>query len=99
MFIDRDRWLASRLDRGDLYMVRRLFEDAGNAPDAALAAKLLAATERGLADQRWRDDRSQAVGLRLKGEILEATGAIKPAIESYDKAIALNPKIGIKRRV
>lgn len=98
-FIEREQWVTSRLQGGDLYMVKRLLEEAGGSPDVVAAKRLLDAIEIGLGHQNWRDDRSQALGWRLRGEILEATDAVAQALECYDKALALNSKIGIKRRV
>lgn len=98
-FIERDKWVAARLQGGDLYMVKRTLEEAGGSPDVVMAKRLLDAIEIGLGHQNWRDDRSQALGWRLRGEILEATDAVAQALECYDKALALNAKIGIKRRV
>ena len=40
-----------------------------------------------------------ALGFRMRGELLEGIGELQPAVESYDKALTLNPKIGIRRRV
>ena len=98
-FIDRDAWIAARLNLGDLYMVRRVIDGASGKPDPKAVEYLLAAVDRGLADSNWRDDKSQALGFRLRGEVLEAMGEVDHALESYDKALALYPKIGIKRRV
>lgn len=97
-FIDRDAWIAARLRRGDLYMVRQVIDEAGGKPDQKAAERLLGSVERGLAHKNWRDDTSQALGFRLRGEVLEAMGELERSLESYDKALALNPKIGIKRR-
>uniref|UniRef100_UPI0039EB5632 hypothetical protein n=1 Tax=Gluconobacter japonicus TaxID=376620 RepID=UPI0039EB5632 len=39
------------------------------------------------------------LGLRLKGEVLESMGDLERALENYNKALALNSKIGVKRRI
>lgn len=98
-FIDRDAWISRGLERGDLILIRRAFDETGGKPDPMVVAQLLDAADRGLADAHWQEDGWQATGLRLRGEILEAMGQIDRAIESYEKALKLNPKIGIKRRV
>jgi hypothetical protein len=97
-FVERDAWIAAGLKRGDLLMVRRLIDEAGGeiAQDSALG--LLEAVDCGLAKGNWQDSAWQAFGFRLRGEVLESMGELGAAIESYDKALALNPKIGIKRR-
>lgn len=97
-FIEREKWIAARLKSGDLYVVKRSMEEVGNRPDPDLAKRLIASVDVGLRSQNWQDDRSQAFGWRLRGEILEATGAVVEALKCYEKALELNPKIGIKRR-
>lgn len=98
-FIDRDKWISTRLESGDLRIVKRSMEEVGNRPAPGLAKRLIAAVDIGLRHQNWRDSNSQAFGWRLRGEILEGTGAVAEALQSYEKALALNPKVGIKRRV
>ena len=97
-FLQRDRWVSDRLGRGDLLMVRRCLDEATSRPDAVLAGRLLTSISVGLVHRDWRDDRPQAFGWRLRGEIEEAIGALEAALASYDKALAFDPKIGIKRR-
>ena len=80
-------------------MVRQVIDEAGGMPAPKAAEQLLAAVDQGLANNNWRDDRSQALGFRLRGEVLESMGELECALESYDKAFALNPKIGVKRRI
>jgi len=41
----------------------------------------------------------QALGYRLKGEILESLGNLEEAILAYQKALNINPKIGVKQRL
>jgi hypothetical protein len=98
-FIERDRWIGARLERGDLHMVRSLLDEADGKPERNLATRLLAAVDAGLSHANWRDDQSQAIGWRLRGEVLQSMGAPSEALECYEKALKLNPKIGIKRRV
>jgi hypothetical protein len=98
-FVDRDKWISTRLEQGDLYMVRTLLNEAGGKPDDALAARLLAAIDRGLAHHTQRDERSQASGWRLRGEVLEARASTVEAIACYEKAVGFDPKVGVKRRL
>ena len=98
-FLDRERWLEARLQQGDLYTARRIFTEAGGRPDRELVARLLVAVDRGLAHQTWRDERSQAFGWRLRGELLEATGSVAAAVACYESALGFDPKVGVKRRL
>jgi hypothetical protein len=98
-FMDREAWISARLKRGDLYMARRIFDEVDRKPEIQVADQLLQSIEIGLVHPTWREDRSQVYGYRLQGEVLESIGRIEQAVESYDRALALNPKIGIRRRV
>ena len=80
-------------------MIRRVIDEAGGKPDPKIGEQLLAAVDQGLVHSNWRDDRSQALGFRLRGEVLESMGELEPALESYHKALALNSQIGVKRRI
>lgn len=44
------------------------------------------------------DPRTRALALKLKGSCLEVLGDYPGALRSYDSALALDPKIGVKRR-
>jgi hypothetical protein len=98
-FLDRERWIEARLQQGDLHMARRLLIGAEGAPDQALAARLRAAIDTGLASNTWRDERSQALGWRLYGELMEATASAAEAVACYEKAVGLDSKVGVKRRL
>ncbi|WP_347338884.1 tetratricopeptide repeat protein [Bradyrhizobium nanningense] len=45
-----------------------------------------------------RDDRTRARLLRSRGTCLEALADLKEALACYDKALSLDPKVGVKRR-
>lgn len=97
-FIDRDKWLAAELDRGSLHIVARMVEDAKGSLSAVSAENLLKAIATGQARLRTDDSKSHAFALRLKGECLEAKGSPEDALKAYDEALALDPKVGVKRR-
>jgi hypothetical protein len=97
-FLDRDVWIAARLRRGDLLMVRRVIDEAGGRFPVETARQLLEAVNRGLVERNSQDRRWQAFGFRLQGELHEMMGERQAALESYDYALALDAKIGVKQR-
>lgn len=97
-FLDRKAWIEAQLSCGNLTIVKRMMDEAGNQPDPALAQRLLASVDTGLRQNR-QDPRSQAFGWRLKGEILEAVGEFADALPAYERALALEPRIGVKRHI
>ena len=97
-FIDRLKWAEAELAKGSFMMVERLLKAAENSPSPALTAKLIASVDAGLASVQFKDSRSQAWGLKLRGICLEAQNAPAQALADYEKALALDQKIGVKRR-
>lgn len=106
-FLDRDNWVRAVLDRGDgplvQSLVSSLLTDAGHSTDRDGLLLWLAALDRTLVEgfQRFQDQapKYEAFGYRLKGEVLEALGESGNALAAYEKAIQLDDKVGVKRRV
>jgi hypothetical protein len=63
-----------------------------------VAAKLIKATDRVLADKGVTDARIQARAMKLRGICLEAKGDLLEALGCYEQAIALDLNVGVKRR-
>ena len=63
-----------------------------------MADTLLKAIDVGLSSARKEDPKGGAFGLRRRGECLEAKEAQADALTAYDEALALDPKVGVKRR-
>lgn len=94
--IDRRGWQAERIAAGDIHVIRSTF----NAERAALSAELCAAILAGLSvaiasGEVWK----QARALRLQGEVQEQTGDAEAAILSYEKALTIDPQVGVSRRL
>jgi tetratricopeptide (TPR) repeat protein len=101
-FIDREIWIEAALTKGEYWttilMVESLIKAAGKDVSAELASKLISSLVRidsqfGSADTQWRP-----LALKLRGACLEASGAPAEALACYERALELNPKIGVKRR-
>ncbi len=98
-FLDRSAWLASGLQQGDLLIIERILSEAAGPPSPDLIALLLPAIDIALAAERYRDQRSQARAYRLRGTCLDAAGDLHNAATAYGQAVALDPKVGVKRRL
>lgn len=101
-FLDRDAWQNAWLTKGDysetLVMAERLLQSRGAEPSAELIPKLIQAIDRVSPMVAQADDRSKALALKLLGICLDKQGLLREALEHYDKALAINAKVGIKRR-
>lgn len=97
-FIDRQKWIDDGLRAGDLYLIESLFADCGRKPREEMARHFLEAVKAGLLAKRNADPRTQARLIRIAGECFDSQGAADLALTWYDKALALDPKIGVKRR-
>lgn len=101
-FLDREAWQDAQLRKGQygatLAMVDRLIKEADGKPSAELAARLIKGVDRALAEVASADGRTQALAMKLRGICLESQGVPHEALACYENALALDPKIGAKRR-
>lgn len=98
-FVDRPLWIESSLDRGDLYMVQRVIKETHPRPEGAFAQRLVGCIDKGLAAVRADDLRTRAFGLKLKATCLDGLEDWTVALTIYEEALALDPKLGVKRRI
>ena len=93
-FLDRRLWLEDEVRRGTLYVIRKALAE-GETATTLSAEDLRAGVRRALADG---DERFEAEAWRLLGEIEESAGNAGAALEAYDRALAVNPKVGVAKR-
>ncbi|MBI1331233.1 MAG: hypothetical protein GC166_15155 [Alphaproteobacteria bacterium] len=98
-FLDRTLWVDSALDRGDLYMIDRVIKETHPRPQGAFARRLLASTDKALAAIRADDPRSRARAPKLKGICFDGLEDFPAALRCYEEGLALEPKLGVKRRI
>ncbi|MBX9822113.1 tetratricopeptide repeat protein [Afipia birgiae] len=98
-FLDRTKWLAAGLQRGDLAIIEELLCETKNLPSRELTDLLLPAINLALAAKQNADAKSQARAHRLSGTCLEAMGNISKALTAYERALSLDEKVGVKRKV
>ncbi len=96
-FRDRPRWIAAGLARGDVYLIQRLMAQVGVTPDPSERAQWITGLTVALAKSS-EDPRLRALAFKLRGTCYDQNGAAETALADFDSALALDPKIGVKRR-
>ena len=97
-FLDRTLWLSAGLQKGDLYIVRSLLDEAGDRPSPELIRLLLPAIETGMKTIHPVQGKTRAFTLKMRGQCYEAIAEPGKALEAYTEALTLDPKVGVKRR-
>lgn len=93
-FLDRKIWLKDEVARGTLHVIRIALADG-----ATKSGLLLDDLRQGVLAMLATDDRRfDANAWRLIGEIEEEAGDLGAALAAYDKALAINRKIGVAKR-
>jgi tetratricopeptide (TPR) repeat protein len=100
-FLDQTAYRKARLFKGSPEM--RIYgakdELKADPTNHDLAEELLASLDTALKElDRARVD-YLAIGLRAKGETLELLGRTAEAVNAYEEALAVNPKVGVATRV
>lgn len=96
VMIDRGGWQRRRMAAGDLGVIRSVLEATSYTPDARSQSDILAGLAKASA---FGDVRLRARALRLEGELREQLGDSAGAIAAYEKALALDPQVGVSRRL
>jgi hypothetical protein len=101
-FLDADEWQEARLSKGDYSTVMMAVEFAIKSDDGqlegGLAHRLLKSLDRISRQIPEADIQRKATLKKLQGQCWEALGDLAIALTAYDAALAINPKVGIKRR-
>lgn len=104
VFADSERWDEDRIKYASGFeLVPIAHEKLKQLSDAGLkqedADDLLQMLKRALKTNLNKFPNEQAKAYRVIGEVYEALGDVHVAIEKYEKAIELNPKVGVKRQL
>ena len=93
--VEREAWQLRRIGAGDLNVIQAVLV-ATSANDHPLRSEIIAGLEVAARDgEIWQ----QARAYRLLGELHEQAGEIPQAVEAYDEALKIDPKVGVARRV
>jgi hypothetical protein len=103
-FEDAVRWEQDRIRSGSghdlLAVCREKLEACAGQLSSEDANKFLEIIDRAVAKKEVRDDAgTNARALRMAGEIHEAVGELHLAIEKYESALGLDPKVGVKKKL
>lgn len=94
--VDREGWQRTRIAAGDLGVIRSVLEGVGHSLTHDLRTAIFAGLDVvAESDDIW----SQAKALRLRGEMHEQAGEVDEAIASYEQALAIDPQVGVSRRL
>jgi len=98
-FLDRNCWIDWALDQGDLHMIHQLIKETNPKPQGTFARRLIESADKALSAARTDDRGTRAWALKLKGTCLDGLEEYSAALLCYEEGLALNPKLGVKRRV
>jgi hypothetical protein len=103
-FVDRKLWQDTCLFKGkywhSLMMVESLINDAEGKPSLELVERLLLSMDKiAMTIPEQNQGGWQAMFFKLRGICFDSKGNLKEALACYNKALALNPKIGVKQRI
>jgi len=96
-FLDRDRWMGDQANSGNAYRLCHLLREWDGPIPSDLATLILDGLISAMAIPAF-DERQRPTAHKVCGMCLEALGAPSDALKSYEAAITLDPKIGLKRK-
>ncbi|MGJ8535738.1 MAG: VRR-NUC domain-containing protein [Parasphingopyxis sp.] len=93
--VDREGWQERKIAEGDISIIRKVLEGFDGKPDSELKSAMIDGLNRTIEKgEGWQ----QARALRLLGEIHEASDKPNEALKAYDKALTIDPQVGVSRR-
>ena len=96
-FIERDAWISDQARSGNIPVLHHLLREVEDAIPVDLAKTILGGAQAAMAASGF-DWTQRALAFKVCGVCQEALGNRQGALDSYDEAIALDQKIGLKRR-
>lgn len=94
-FLDRDRWMDAQARSDNVHVLQNLLR--GVTPSPTLSATISASVDAILARPQL-DPAERPLALKVRGLCQEALGNLPGALSDYERAIALDAKIGLKRK-
>lgn len=102
MFLDKEKWYQAHLERGSafdlLYIAEERLRDK-NTPDTETAKGIIAILNKALGKGLGQYKKEEAKAFRFIGEAYELMSELEKAKENYERALCIDPKIGIKRHL
>jgi hypothetical protein len=101
-FLDKEKWQEAQLTRGDystvMIAVESALENSSDGLDPTRLGHLLASLDRISKEIPASDIKRKALLRKLEGQCAELRGELRTALAAYDAALAIDQKVGIKRR-
>ncbi|WP_066684726.1 tetratricopeptide repeat protein [Sphingomonas sp. CCH18-H6] len=94
-FLDRNQWMDAQARSDNVHVLHNLLR--GSALSPALSATIIASVDRTLAGSEF-NPAERPLALKVRGLCQEALGNLRGALSDYEEAIALDAKIGLKRK-
>lgn len=102
-FIDKDKWEVERIDYASAFelsiIAKERYKEKTSALSEADAQEILLLFDRALKKGLDEYPNEKASVYRTMGEVKEFLGKTTEAIQNYELALELNPKVGIKRHL
>ncbi len=102
-FLDAEKYIFSKLNSSEISLVLSGAEEIlsySGLENEQRANHALNAILRISSSNKWDEYRSyEATFFKIKGLAYEALGKNEEAIFSFEKALEINPKIGVKRKI
>jgi len=94
-FLDRNRWIDAQARSDNVHVLHNLLRGVALPP--MMSATIMASVDAILAKPEF-DPTERPVALKVRGLCQEALGNLASALSDYEEAIALDAKIGLKRK-
>ena len=102
-FLDKEKWETEQIENASAFelsnMAKNQFKEIDDDLTVKDAKEILSLLRKAFKKGLDEDPNEKANAYRTAGEVNEAMGQTDNAIKYYEKAIELNPKVGVKRRL
>jgi hypothetical protein len=98
-FLDSARYQTERVEDASATELVLIVQEMLKKSESALPYDLLGLLDRAFSQKLSEYPDYLAIAYRLRGELYEAVGLPRKAIDAYREALGLDPKIGIKKRL
>jgi hypothetical protein len=98
-FVDREKWINAELGRGNLRLAMKLLGESVPLNEKRKSGAQRAANVWELLSEKDSNNFYDAGTWRLHGEIMEILDDLPKAMRSFNIALSLDPKVGVKRKL
>jgi tetratricopeptide (TPR) repeat protein len=102
MFLDKERWYQAHLEQGSAFDLLYIAEEKlreKNTLDTETTQGIITILNKALGKGLGQYKKEEAKAYRFIGEAYELMSLFEKAIENYERALSIDPKVGIRRYV